>query len=325
MKPHAVRAILCGVMLCASILVSVAADQLTVYPARKIVTMDPSMPTATVVAVRDDRIVAVGTMETLEPWLDAHEFEIDERLAFITLTRPEKLNAMTHEMLRGLWDAFTKVRDDDEVWLGIVTGEGRAFSVGHDLVEMSAGGKMADTPGSTDELYLFMATQVWKPVIAAVNGICLAQGAGVALGADIRVVADNVQFGWPQVKRGISSISGPVILSQRVPIGKALEILLTGEFISALTVRGNEELFSQLEPSAVFAAADTVLDSHVNNLDASVFVTYVRDSCPNVAAAAPPTIPEPVTLPWIAAIAAMVAGRRHHEVCPLGMDLSDPL
>ena len=99
----------------------------------------------------------------------------------------------------------------------------------------------------------------------------------------------------------------------------------TGEFISALTVRGNEELFSQLEPSAVFAAADTVLDSHVNNLDAPVFVTYVRDSCPNVAAAAPPTIPEPVTLPWIAAIAAMVAGRRHHEVCPLGMDLSDPL
>ena len=161
------------------------------------------------------------------------EYKVRDRIAYITMNRPEKLNAMTHEMLRGLWDAFTKVRDDDEVWLGIVTGEGRAFSVGHDLVEMSTGGKMADTPGSTDELYLFMATQVWKPIIAAVNGICLAQGAGVALGADLRVVADNVQFGWPQVKRGISSISGPVILSQRVPIGKALEILLTGDFISA--------------------------------------------------------------------------------------------
>ena len=86
---------------------------------------------------------------------------------------------------------------------------------------------MADTPGSTDELYHFMATEIWKPIIAAVNGICLAQGAGVALGADIRVAADSARFGWPQVKRGISSISGPVILSQRVPIGKALEILLT--------------------------------------------------------------------------------------------------
>ena len=88
MKPHAVRVILCGVMLCASIPVSVAADQLTVYPARKIVTMDPSMPTATVVAVRDDRIVAVGTMETLKPWLDAHEFEIDELLQPGQITRP---------------------------------------------------------------------------------------------------------------------------------------------------------------------------------------------------------------------------------------------
>jgi enoyl-CoA hydratase len=78
-----------------------------------------------------------------------------------------------------------------------------------------------------------MATQITKPIIAAVNGICLAQGAGVALGADIRVASETVQFGWPQAKRGISSISGPVILGQRIPIGKALEILLTGDFITA--------------------------------------------------------------------------------------------
>ena len=161
------------------------------------------------------------------------EYEVKGRIAYITMNRPEKLNAMTHEMLKGLWDAFTNLRDDPDIWLGIVTGEGRAFSVGHDLVEMSAGGKMADVPGSTDELYYFMATEIWKPIIAAVNGLCLAQGAGVALGADIRVAADSAQFGWPQVKRGISSISGPSILSRRVPIGTALELLLTGDFIDA--------------------------------------------------------------------------------------------
>jgi len=161
------------------------------------------------------------------------EYAVKGRIAYITMNRPEKLNAMTHEMLLGLWDAFTKLRDDPDVWLGIVTGEGRAFSVGHDLVEMSGGGKMADLPGSTDELYYFMATEIWKPIIAAVNGLCLAQGAGVALGADIRVAAESAQLGWPQVKRGISSISGPAILSQRVPIGTALEILLTGDFIDA--------------------------------------------------------------------------------------------
>jgi len=74
------RGVLCGVVVCASMSVVLTADQLTVYPAKKIVTMDPSMPTASVVAVRDDRIVAVGTMDTLQPWLDAHEYEIDERL-----------------------------------------------------------------------------------------------------------------------------------------------------------------------------------------------------------------------------------------------------
>jgi len=79
MRPCTVSVFLYGVMLCASMSVGVAADQLTVYPARKIITMDPSMPTATAVAVRDDRVVAVGTMDTLKPWLDAHEYEIDER------------------------------------------------------------------------------------------------------------------------------------------------------------------------------------------------------------------------------------------------------
>ncbi len=161
------------------------------------------------------------------------EYEVRDRIAYIKMNRPEKLNAMSHEMLQGLWDAFRSFRDDDQAWLGIVTGAGKAFSVGHDLMEMRTSGKMADTTGSTDELYLFMATQITKPIIAAVNGICLAQGAGVALGADIRVASETVQFGWPQAKRGISSISGPVILGQRIPIGKALEILLTGDFISA--------------------------------------------------------------------------------------------
>lgn len=158
------------------------------------------------------------------------EYEVKGRIASITMNRPEKLNAMNREMLEGLWQAFTNLRDDPEVWLGIVTGKGRAFSVGHDLEEMSGGARAS--AGTTDELY-FMAQHIWKPIIAAVNGYCLAQGAGIALGADIRVAADTAQFGWPQTKRGISSISGPVILGHRVPLGKALELLVTGEFLPA--------------------------------------------------------------------------------------------
>ena len=160
------------------------------------------------------------------------EYEVKGRIAYITMNRPEKLNAINHEMLDGLWQAFTNLRDDPEVWLGIVTGNGRAFSVGHDLVEMGGGSAPVRESATTDQLY-FMEQHIWKPIIAAINGICLAQGAGIALGADIRVAADTAQFGWPQVKRGISSISGPVILSHRVPLGNALETLFVGEFLPA--------------------------------------------------------------------------------------------
>ena len=160
------------------------------------------------------------------------EYEVKGRIAYITMNRPEKLNAMTHEMIDGLWKAFGSLRDDPEVWLGIVTGRGRAFSVGHDLVEMSAGSAEGHAAGSTDELY-YMEQHITKPIISAINGLCLAQGAGIAMGADMIVAAEPAQFGWPQPKRGLSSISGPVILSRRVPWGKAMEALFTGDTFSA--------------------------------------------------------------------------------------------
>ena len=78
-----------------------------------------------------------------------------------------------------------------------------------------------------------MQTRIWKPIIAAINGYCLAQGGGIALASDIRIAADTAQFGWPQAKRGISSISGPSMLANRIPLNYALEFLLTGAFISA--------------------------------------------------------------------------------------------
>jgi len=160
------------------------------------------------------------------------EYVVKDRIAYITLNRPEKLNALTHEMLDGLWKAYTDVKNNPDAWLAIVTGTGRAFSVGHDLVEMSKKSATERSSGSTDELY-FYQQHIWKPIIAAVNGLCLAQGAGIAMGADIIVASEQAQFGWPQTKRGLSSISGPVILSHKVPLNRALEVLFTGEFISA--------------------------------------------------------------------------------------------
>ena len=157
-------------------------------------------------------------------------YEIKAGVAYITLNRPEKLNAINPEMRLLLWDAFQDVKDNSEVRCAIVTGQGRAFSTGHDLVAMA--NARANEGHSTGDLYVVQAN-IWKPIIAAINGICLAQGCGIALGSDIRVASTEAQFGWPQAKRGISSVSGPALLCQVVPRNIAFEFLFTGEFVDA--------------------------------------------------------------------------------------------
>ena len=106
----------------------------------------------------------------------------------------------------------------------------QAFSTGHDLVAMASA--QANEGPTTGDLYV-VQSQIFKPIISAINGICLAQGCGIALGSDIRIASSAAQFGWPQAKRGISSVSGPALLSQVVPRNIAFEFLFTGEFVDA--------------------------------------------------------------------------------------------
>ena len=157
-------------------------------------------------------------------------YEIKDGIAYITLNRPEKLNAINPEMRQILWDSFQDVKNNPEVRCAIVTGNGRAFSTGHDLIAMASA--RANEGPSTGDLYVVQAN-IWKPIIAAINGICLAQGCGLALGSDIRIASSEAQFGWPQVKRGISSVSAPSLLAQILPKNIAFEILFTGDFIDA--------------------------------------------------------------------------------------------
>jgi len=157
-------------------------------------------------------------------------YEIKEGIAYITLNRPEKLNAIDPPMRQQLWDAFQDVDKNPDVRCAIVTGAGRAFSTGHDLVAMAAGG--ANEGPSTGDLYV-VQSNIWKPIISAINGVCLAQGCGIALGSDIRIASSKAEFGWPQAKRGIASVSGPALLSQVVPRNIAFEFLFTGDFVDA--------------------------------------------------------------------------------------------
>jgi enoyl-CoA hydratase/carnithine racemase len=166
--------------------------------------------------------------------MDFVVFEVRDRIATIRMNRPEKLNAINNQMRAELFESFEEVERNPDIWLTVITGTGRSFSVGHDLVSMAARAIPGGGPGerTTDDLYFYLS-QFYKPVIAAINGICIAQGAGLALLSDIRIAADTAQFGWPQVKRGISSMSGPCLLTQQVPHNVAMEFLMTGDFVGA--------------------------------------------------------------------------------------------
>lgn len=161
------------------------------------------------------------------------EYEIRDRVGYVTFNRADKLNAIDVEMRNEIWRVMHDVNDNPDVWMAVITGKGRAFSVGHDLVSMSGrGDDLYEDEISTEDLYVYQ-TQIYKPIIASINGFCLAQGGGIALASDIRIASDQAQFGWPQARRGIGSVSGPCMLAQRVPLNFAFEFLFTGNMISA--------------------------------------------------------------------------------------------
>jgi E-phenylitaconyl-CoA hydratase len=166
-------------------------------------------------------------------------YEVEDNLARITLNRPDKLNAMDPETYQALSEAWIEVRDDPEVWAVIVTGAGdRAFSAGADLEKtISPGEQEWDSFWRTQEgMILNNGLEMWKPVIAAVNGYCLAGGMTMLLATDIRIAGVDASFGLSEVKRGILPGNGGTQRTIRqLPYPIAMEMLLTGDWVDAET------------------------------------------------------------------------------------------
>ncbi len=164
-------------------------------------------------------------------------YEKKGRLAYVTLNRPERRNAIDGDTSRELLDAFSDFRDDPEVWVAIVTGSGDvAFSAGADLVAMAqafaggGGGLRLDVPFAG----ITRGFECWKPMIAAINGYCLAGGLELALMCDIRIAAEHATFGLPEPKRAIiPAAGGTQRLSRAIPPAYAMEIFLSGERFDA--------------------------------------------------------------------------------------------
>ena len=169
-------------------------------------------------------------------------YEKKDKIAYITLNRPEKLNALSPELISELAKTWTTFRDDDDAWVGIFTGAGKAFCSGVDIasdVEMLKllGGKPpARVMSWMKEAPAWRASpsnySVSKPIIAAINGHCLGGGLWLALESDIRISAEGAQFGVPEPKLGMPA-SFTALLQHYVPPGIASEMLITCDRINA--------------------------------------------------------------------------------------------
>ena len=166
---------------------------------------------------------------------DTVGFALDGHVATITYQRPAALNAINGEMRQALNAAWTRFQEDEEAWVAIVTGAGRAFCAGADLRDGE--GSAGTWPGSFWEIptanSFESGWEIWKPTIAAVNGHCLGYGLTAVAACDFVIASERATFGFPEVGIGVPTIVGAIRLPGRVGWANAMELLLTGDRIDA--------------------------------------------------------------------------------------------
>lgn len=163
-------------------------------------------------------------------------YEMKDGIGLVTINRPDKLNALNDETINELYDVVDKIKGDERIWVAIITGSGeKAFVAGADIRELS------QLNTATAEVKMHKGQELnnrienlGKPVIAAINGFALGGGCELAMACTIRIAADTAKLGQPEINLGIiPGYGGTQRLSRLVSKGKAMELLLTGDNISA--------------------------------------------------------------------------------------------
>ncbi len=163
-------------------------------------------------------------------------FRKEESIAIITLNRPERLNAITADLLHGLIKHLQTAKADPDVASVILTGAGRAFCAGEDLKETSQGKSMTQWVDEVDGLQDVQRVimRLGKPLVAAICGYAVGGGLEFALSCDMRIAARDAHFGFPETSVGLTvTTAGTKLITQIVGLGKAKELILTGAFIDA--------------------------------------------------------------------------------------------
>ena len=167
--------------------------------------------------------------------LEQVRYEREGHLAIVTIDRQERLNAISNQTSRELFEIWRDFRLDDELWVAVLTGAGdRAFSAGADLIARKSEGDGGPHHESIPMFGLARGEPVFKPIIAAVNGYALGGGLEMALCCDIRIASERARFGVPEVKLGVfPGAGGSQRLPRAIPAAIASEMMLTGDPIDA--------------------------------------------------------------------------------------------
>lgn len=161
------------------------------------------------------------------------EYEVIGRVGVLTINRPEARNAVNGDVARQMEENLDRLEDDDDVWLGIVTGNGPVFCAGADLKAIAAG-QAGDLQTKRGGFAGITTRERTKPLIAAVDGPALAGGTEIVLSCDLVVASTAATFGIPEVKRSLVAAAGGLFrLPRALPLNVAMEAALTGDPISA--------------------------------------------------------------------------------------------
>ncbi len=165
----------------------------------------------------------------------ALDYKKEGKIAIFTINRPEAMNALNVETVRELLEAMVDFRDDPKLWVGIVTGAGeRAFCGGADIKDTLPFMKEHLRDPWSFPPSIMRGLELWKPLIAAINGMALGGGLELALACDIRIAAEGARLGTPEVTLGmIPGWGGTQRLPRVIPGCKAAELLLMGKLVDA--------------------------------------------------------------------------------------------
>jgi E-phenylitaconyl-CoA hydratase len=217
-------------------------------------------------------------------------YEKEGHVVTITYNRPERMNAINGQMRQELNAAWLCFRDDEDAWVAILTGAGRAFCAGADVRDGGAAGTFAGTFWEKPTINSFESgLELFKPTIAAINGPCLGYGVTAVAFCDFVIASERATFGFPEVRIGVPTIVGAIRMPQRLAWADAMELLLVGEAVDAARAREMGLVWKVVAHDALMAEARRLADRLCQSAPLAVRATK------EVAVRAR-------TLPWVEAV-----------------------